>query len=43
MAPAGIGDSLEGLHAVAAGVRAGRVTELFVERQVLDRDEYIGK
>lgn len=40
MAPAGIGDSLEGFHAVAAAVRAGRVTELLVERQVADRPEY---
>ena len=40
MAPAGIGDRLEGLHAVAAGVRAGRVTELFVENQVVERNEY---
>lgn len=40
MAPAGIGDRLEGLHAVAAGVRAGRVTELFVEDQVVERNEY---
>lgn len=40
MAPAGIGDSLEGLHAVAAAVRAGRVTELLIEQQVVDRDEY---
>lgn len=40
MAPAGIGDRLEGLHAVAAGVRAGRVTELFVESQVVERNEY---
>ena len=40
MAPAGIGDSLEGYHAVAAAVRAGRVTELLVERQVADRLEY---
>ena len=40
MAPAGIGDSLEGFHAVAAAVRAGRVTELLVEKQVADRLEY---
>jgi len=40
MAPAGIGDRLEGLHAVAAGVRAGRVIELFVENQVVERNEY---
>ena len=31
MAPAGIGDRVEGLHAVAAAVAAGRVLELFVE------------
>lgn len=32
MAPAGIGDRLEGVHAVAAAVRAGRVLRLIVER-----------
>jgi 23S rRNA (guanosine2251-2'-O)-methyltransferase len=31
MAPAGIGDRLEGIHAVAAAVAAGRVTALQVE------------
>ena len=33
MAPAGIGDSLEGVHAVAAAVSAGRVRQMSVERQ----------
>ncbi len=32
MAHAGIGTDLEGIHAVAAGLDAGRVTELIVER-----------
>ena len=32
MAPAGIGDSLEGTHAVAAAVRAERVVRIAVER-----------
>jgi 23S rRNA (guanosine2251-2'-O)-methyltransferase len=35
MAPAGIGDSLEGIHAVAAAVAAGRVRQMSVERQRL--------
>ena len=33
MAPAGIGDSLEGVHAVAAAVSVGRVRQMSVERQ----------
>ncbi|MDH4119098.1 MAG: RNA methyltransferase [Acidimicrobiia bacterium] len=32
MAAAGFGDSVEGLHAVAAALEAGRVTKLFFER-----------
>jgi 23S rRNA (guanosine2251-2'-O)-methyltransferase len=32
MAPAGYGDSVEGIHAVAAALAAGRVERLFVER-----------
>lgn len=32
MAPAGIGDNLEGTHAVAAALRAGRILQLFIER-----------
>ncbi len=32
MAPSGIGDRVEGLHAVAAAVAAGRVEHLWVER-----------
>ncbi|MDX1689610.1 MAG: RNA methyltransferase [Acidimicrobiia bacterium] len=32
MAPAGIGDSVEGVHAVAAAIAAGRVRRLHVER-----------
>ena len=35
MAPAGIGDSLEGIHAVAAAIAAGRVRQMSVERQRL--------
>ena len=40
MAPAGIGDSVEGLHAVAAAVTAGRVIALRVEGHRLERDDY---
>jgi 23S rRNA (guanosine2251-2'-O)-methyltransferase len=40
MAPAGIGDSLEGFHAVRAAVDAGRVTEILVERSRTKRDDY---
>jgi 23S rRNA (guanosine2251-2'-O)-methyltransferase len=40
MAPAGIGDSVEGLHAVAAALEAGRVHTLIIEQQRLSRDEY---
>lgn len=42
MAPAGIGDSVEGIHAVAAALAAGRVTELVVERRRSDRSELAG-
>jgi 23S rRNA (guanosine2251-2'-O)-methyltransferase len=40
MAPAGIGDSLEGFHAVRAAVTAGRVTNILVERSRTKRDDY---
>lgn len=40
MAPAGIGDRVEGLHAVAAAVGAGRVRTLTIESQRLRHDEY---
>ncbi|MDF1595993.1 MAG: 23S rRNA (guanosine(2251)-2'-O)-methyltransferase RlmB [Acidimicrobiia bacterium] len=36
MAPAGIGDSVEGVHAVRAAVEAGRVERLFVDRRRRD-------
>jgi len=39
MAPAGIGDRVEGLHAVAAALAAGRVLELFVEEGRAKRAE----
>ena len=39
MAPAGIGDSLEGIHAVAAAIAAGRVRQMSVERQRLRHAE----
>ncbi|MGH8937612.1 MAG: RNA methyltransferase substrate-binding domain-containing protein, partial [Acidimicrobiia bacterium] len=39
MALAGIGDRVEGLHAVAAALAAGRVEELTVERGRLDHPE----
>ena len=42
MASAGIGDSVEGLHAVAAALGAGRVLSMSVEQQRLGRDEYAG-
>ncbi len=41
MAPAGIGDRVEGLHAVAAAVAAGRVVRLTVEQQRLRHDAYV--
>lgn len=37
MAPAGFGSRVEGLHAVAAAVEAGRVNRLFVERSRRER------
>ena len=37
MAPAGYGGSVEGVHAVAAALAAGRVLELTVERRRMDR------
>jgi len=40
MAPAGIGDRLEGFHAVAAAVASGRVTSLKVESSRLRRQTY---
>ena len=39
MAPAGFGHRVEGLHAVAAAARAGRVERLFVERSKRKRSE----
>jgi len=39
MASAGIGDSVEGVHAVAAALAAGRVSVLHVEKSRLRRDE----
>lgn len=42
MAPAGIGDSLEGVHAVAAALAAGRVTRLIVEHSRVDREPVVG-
>ncbi|MFQ5967851.1 MAG: 23S rRNA (guanosine(2251)-2'-O)-methyltransferase RlmB [Acidimicrobiia bacterium] len=38
MAPAGIGDRVEGLHAVRAAVAAGRVTHLFVLEAVAKKE-----
>ena len=40
MARAGIGDRVEGYHAVAAAVQAGRVTVARIEQRRLSRDEY---
>lgn len=39
MAPAGYGDRVEGLHAVAAAAERGRILRLFVERGREARDE----
>ena len=39
MAPAGIGADLEGVHAIRAAVKTGRVDELFVETARADRPE----
>ena len=36
MAPAGIGDSVEGVHAVRAAIAAGRVEHLLVDRRRRD-------
>ncbi len=41
MAPAGIGDRVEGLHAVVAAQHAGRVRKLTIERQRLRHDAYV--
>jgi len=40
MAPAGIGDRVEGFHAVAAALAAGRVKKLTVEHQRLRHEAY---
>lgn len=40
MASAGFGDKVEGFHAVAAAIAAGRVTQLTVERGRLRHSEY---
>lgn len=40
MASAGIGDSVEGLHAVAAAARHGRVSRLLIEKQRLRNSAY---
>jgi len=40
MARAGIGDRVEGLHAVDAAVRAGRAITVRIEQRRLDRDTY---
>lgn len=37
MAPAGYGDSVEGIHAVAAALAAGRVEKLYVEERTRER------
>jgi len=43
MAPAGIGDSVEGVHAVRAAIAAGRVEHLLVDRRRRDDiDDLIG-
>ena len=39
MAPAGYGNRVEGLHAVAAAAAAGRVRKLWVEKRRIDRSE----
>jgi len=39
MAPAGFGSRVEGLHAVAAAVEAGRVNRLYVERSRRERSD----
>jgi 23S rRNA (guanosine2251-2'-O)-methyltransferase len=42
MAPAGTGRSLEGVHAVTAALRAGRVEVLTVERGRAEKDDIAG-
>jgi 23S rRNA (guanosine2251-2'-O)-methyltransferase len=42
MTPVGIGDSLEGVHAVAAALAVGRVTRLIVEHSRVDREPVAG-
>lgn len=43
MAPAGYGDSVEGIHAVSAALAAGRVERVFVERRRRERlDDLLG-
>lgn len=42
MAPAGIGSSVEGIHAVAAAVAAGRVKRLHVQASRIDDPEVAG-
>lgn len=41
MAPAGYGDRVEGLHAVAAAAEAGRVERLFVDRARRNRHDVV--
>lgn len=41
MAPAGYGDKVEGIHAVAAALAAGRVEQLYVERGRRSRLEHV--
>lgn len=41
MAPAGYGDKVEGIHAVAAALAAGRVEKLYVERGRRSRLEHV--
>jgi 23S rRNA (guanosine2251-2'-O)-methyltransferase len=40
MARAGIGDRIEGFHAVAAAIGAGRVSSVRIEQRRLNRDDY---
>jgi len=42
MAPAGYGDKVEGIHAVLAAARAGRVNRLYVDRGRKDRPDVTG-
>jgi len=41
MAPAGYGDRVEGLHAVAAAVAAHRVEELWIEASRVDKPDFV--